>query len=100
MGSGFFLSLAPGLRLVRGRSERGCGVLGKLLLGGLRALHLELVEQKRGAGDAVPDRLRAVLDRGRGSGGDEIAAQGANVEISENAPANQFFMRVFGPDPI
>src|SRR6266851_500153 len=87
-------------RLVRGLTACGCGVLGKFLLGGLRALDLELVEQKRGAGDAEPDGLSAVLDRGRGSGGDEIAAQGADVEISEDSAANQFLMRVFGPDAI
>src|ERR1019366_5007593 len=82
---------APSLQEVRVRSrpvcgltERGRGVLGKLLLGGLRSLDLELVEQKRRAGDAEPDGLRAVFDGGRGSGGDEIAAQRADVEISED----------------
>src|SRR6266446_6676949 len=87
-------------RLVRGWTERGRGILRKFLLGGLRPLDLELVEQKRRAGYAEPHRLRAVLDRGRGSGGDEIAAQRADVEISEDAAANQFFMRVLRPDAI
>src|SRR5580658_1135280 len=86
-------------RLVR-LAERGRGVLGKFLLGGLRALDLQLVEQKRGAGDAEPDGLRAILDLGRGSGRDEIAPQGADVEITEDASANEFFVRIFGPDAI
>ena len=81
-------------------TERGRGVLGKLLLGGLRPLDLEFVEQKRRARDAEPDGLRAVFDGGRGSGGDEIAAQRADVEISEDAAAHEFFMRVFGLDAI
>ena len=63
----------------------------------MRPLDLQLVEQKRGAGDAEPDWLGAVFCRGRGSGGDEIAAQRADVEISEDATAHEFFMRVFGP---
>src|ERR1700681_4958745 len=79
-------------RLVRGLTKRGRGVFGKFLLGGLRPLDLELVEQKRRADHAEPDGFRAVLDRGRGSGGNEIAAQGADVEISEDAAANQFFI--------
>src|SRR5258708_14130547 len=87
-------------RLVRGLTKRRCGILGKFLLSRLRPLDLELVEQKRRAGYAEPHRLRAVLDRGRGSGGDEIAAQRADVEISEDAAANEFFMRVLRPDAI
>src|ERR1700674_397601 len=87
-------------RLVRGLTKRRRRILGKFLLSGLRPLDLELVEQKRRTGDTEPDRLGAILDCGRGSGGDEIAAQGADVEISEDAAANQFFMRVFGPDTI
>src|SRR6266851_9588421 len=87
-------------RLVRGLTERRRGILRKFLLRGLRPLDLELVEQKRRAGHAEPDRLRAVLDCGRGSGSDEIAAQRADVEISEYAAANEFFMRVVRPDAI
>ena len=34
------------------------------------------------------------------SGGDEIAAQRADVEISEDAAAHQLFVPVFGPDAI
>src|SRR5258708_32175391 len=87
-------------RLVRGLSKRGRGILRKFLLGGLRPLDLELVEQKRRAGYTEPDRLRAILDRRRGSGGNEIAAQRTGIESSEDAAANQFLMPVFGPDAI
>src|SRR6267378_2127067 len=87
-------------RLVRGWTERWRRILRKFLLSGLRPLDLEFVEQKRRAGYTEPDRLRAILDRRRGSGGDEIAAQRTYIEISEDAAANQFFMPVFRPDAI
>ena len=78
----------------------GAGYSGSFCLAGLRSLDLELVEQQRRAGDAEPDGLGAVLDRGRSSGGDEIAAQRADVEISQNSAAHQFFVRIFGLDAI
>src|SRR5438105_4590491 len=84
-------------RPVRGLTKRRCGILGKFLLSRLRPLNLEFVEQKRRTGHTEPNRLGAILDRRRGSGGDEIAAQGADVEISEDAASNEFFMRIVGP---
>src|ERR1700682_820238 len=73
------LKISKKSRLVRGLTKRRRGILREFLLGGLRPLDLELVEQKRWAGDAEPDGFRAVLDRGSGSSGDEIDAPGAGV---------------------
>src|ERR1700680_4173479 len=49
------LKISKKSRLVRGLTKRRRWILRKFLLGGLRPLDLELVEQKRWAGDGEPD---------------------------------------------
>src|SRR5271156_7137332 len=69
----------------RAGAEHWSRILRQFLLCSLGPLHLQFVKQKRRADYAEPDGLGAVVGIGRGSGGDQVAAQGTDVEISEDA---------------
>src|SRR5579862_33446 len=73
-------------------------IFRQLLLVLVSPLHFQLIEEDGWGHDAVWNIHHAVIDVAFVSGGDQIAAQGTNVEISERPAANQFFMPILSPD--
>src|SRR5271157_3128977 len=73
-------------------------ILRQLLFVYARPLYFELVEQHGRGHDAVRNVRGAVLHTDVVTGGNQIAAHGAGIEISETSAAHQLFVSILGPD--
>ena len=64
----------------------------------LYASYFQLIEKDGRIDDAMRDVERAVFDIDIVASRDQIAAQGAGVQIVEHCPAHKLFVTVLGPD--
>src|ERR1700730_1572207 len=95
-----FRDLAAGLGSVVSGTERRRRVVRQLLLRIVRAFHLKLIEQDRRTHDGREGNARAVADQGIASGGGQIAAQSAGIELIEDSASDHLFMSIVGPNPV
>src|SRR5579859_2930209 len=70
------------------------GIVGKFVFAGVGALYFQFVEEERGADDAGCDAAGAVADLRVIADGDEVAAQGADIEFAEDGAADELFVAV------
>src|SRR5580693_3316092 len=69
-------------------------IVRQLVLAGVRALHFQLIKEQRRTNDSCGHAADAVADERVVADGDEIAPQGAHVELIEHGAADQFLMAI------